>query len=105
MSGGGASLAYSAGYNSGMEGSQRSAGGSSGKNANAPDTILGDTRDSDAAGGGGQRISTSAGGIEDLKTWLKHESDKKYQESLKKLGLDASKIQGKHLVSYSLDDL
>ena len=37
--------------------------------------------------------------------WLKHESSQKYEESLQKLALDASKIQGKHLVSYSLDEL
>ena len=47
----------------------------------------------------------SAGGIEDLKNWLKYESGKKYEESLAKLNLDNSKIQGKHLVGYSLDDL
>jgi len=33
-------------------------------------------------------MSTSAGGIEDLKNWLKYESGKKYDESFKKLGLD-----------------
>jgi hypothetical protein len=49
--------------------------------------------------------SSSAGGVEDLSTWLKYESNKKYEESLIKLALDTSKIQGKHLVSYSLDDL
>ena len=49
--------------------------------------------------------SSSAGGVEDLSTWLKYESSKKYEESLSKLALDNSKIQGKHLVSYSLDDL
>ena len=49
--------------------------------------------------------SSSAGGIEDLGNWLKHESSQKYEESLQKLALDASKIQGKHLVSYSLDEL
>ena len=37
--------------------------------------------------------------------WLKYESNKKYQESLQKLGLDTQKIAGKHLTSYSLDDL
>lgn len=37
--------------------------------------------------------------------WIKVESSKKYEESLMKLGLDNSKIQGKHLVSYSLDQL
>ena len=47
----------------------------------------------------------SAGGIEDLKNWLKYESGKKYEESLAKLNLDNSKIQGKHLVGYSLEDL
>jgi len=51
------------------------------------------------------KVSGSAGGIEDLKNWLKYESNKKFEESLKKLGLNNSKIQGKHLVSYSLDDL
>lgn len=49
--------------------------------------------------------SSSSGGVEDLSTWLKYESSKKYEESLSKLALDNSKIQGKHLVSYSLDDL
>lgn len=49
--------------------------------------------------------SSSAGGIEDLGYWLKYESNQKYEESLQKLALDASKIQGKHLVSYSLDEL
>lgn len=49
--------------------------------------------------------SSSAGGVEDLQTWLKYESTKKYEESLMKLQLDNSKIQGKHLVSYSLDEL
>lgn len=50
------------------------------------------------------QISTnSAGGVEDLQTWIKLESSKKYEESLSKLGLDNSKIQGKHLVAYSLD--
>ena len=47
----------------------------------------------------------SAGGIEDLKNWLKYESNKKYEQSCQKLSLDNQKIQGKHLVSYSLDDL
>ena len=47
----------------------------------------------------------SAGGVEDLKEWIKTESSKKYDESLLKLGLDNSKIQGKHLVSFSLDQL
>ena len=47
----------------------------------------------------------SASGIEDLKNWLKYESNKKYDESLLKLNLDSSKIQGKHLVSFSLDEL
>ena len=51
------------------------------------------------------RVTGSAAGIEDLKNWLKYDSSKKYEESLQKLGLDSSKIQGKHLVSYSLDDL
>lgn len=50
-------------------------------------------------------MSGSSGGIEDLKNWLKYDSSKKYEESLQKLGLDITKIQGKHLVSYSLDDL
>ena len=49
--------------------------------------------------------SSSAGGVEDLQSWLKYESSKKYEESLQKLALDNSKIQGKHLVSYSLDEL
>ena len=40
-----------------------------------------------------------------MKNWLKYESNKKYDKSLLTLGLDASKIQGKHLVSYSLDEL
>jgi len=39
-----------------------------------------------------QRISNSAGGIEDLTTWLKFESSKIYEQSLMKLGLDSSKI-------------
>ena len=34
----------------------------------------------------------SAGGVEDLQTWIKLESSKKYDESLLKLGLDNSKI-------------
>lgn len=51
------------------------------------------------------RISNSSGGIEDLQSWLKSESVKQYELSLKKLGLDNSKIQGKHLVSYTLDEL
>ena len=29
--------------------------------------------------------SSSAGGVEDLSTWLKYESSKKYEESLNKL--------------------
>ena len=49
--------------------------------------------------------SGSAGGVENLQVWIKQESSKKYEESLQKLGLDNSKIQGKHLVSYSLDEL
>ena len=53
--------------------------------------------------GDGEEITITK--IEDLKNWLKHESTKKFEESLKKLGLDNSKIQGKHLVAYSLDDL
>lgn len=52
-----------------------------------------------------QASTGSAGGVEDLQTWIKVESSKKYEESLAKLGLDSSKIQGKHLVSYSLDQL
>ena len=36
--------------------------------------------------------SSSAGGVEDLSTWLKYESNKKYEESLLKLSLDNSKI-------------
>ena len=36
--------------------------------------------------------SSSAGGVEDLSTWLKYESSKKYEESLNKLALDNSKI-------------
>lgn len=47
----------------------------------------------------------SSSGIEDLQSWLKIESVKKYELSLNKLGLDTSKIQGKHLVSYTLDEL
>lgn len=43
--------------------------------------------------------------MEDLKHWLKHESAKRYEDSLTKLNLDTAKIQGKHLVNYSLDDL
>lgn len=62
-----------------------------------PESILQDA--------GPSRVSNSAGGIEDLKNWLKFESNKKYEESLVKLGLDTSKIQGKHLVAYSLDEL
>lgn len=38
------------------------------------------------------RISNSSGGIEDLQNWLKYESNKKYEHSLTKLGLDISKI-------------
>lgn len=52
-----------------------------------------------------QPASGSSGGVEDLSSWIKIESSKKYEESLTKLGLDSSKIQGKHLVSYSLDQL
>ena len=52
-----------------------------------------------------QMSSGSAGGVENLASWIKQESSKKYEESLQKLGLDNSKIQGKHLVSYSLDEL
>lgn len=40
-----------------------------------------------------------------MKNWLKYESNKKYEESLLKLSLDNSKIQGKHLVAYSLPEL
>jgi len=54
---------------------------------------------------GPSKISNSAGGIEDLQHWLKNDSSKKYDESCNKLGLDNSKIAGKHLVSYSLDEL
>lgn len=70
----------------------------------------GQRKDSFASGmnlssdGGDQQLG-SASGIEDLKNWLKYESNKKYDESLLKLGLDASKIQGKHLVSFSLEEL
>ena len=53
----------------------------------------------------GNKSSGSAGGIEDLQNWLKYDSNRKYEESLTKLNLDIAKIQGKHLVSYSLDDL
>lgn len=49
--------------------------------------------------------SGSSGGVVDLQQWLKYESSKRFEESLAKLNLDTSKIQGKHLVSYSLDDL
>ena len=34
----------------------------------------------------------SAGGIEDLKNWLKYESNKKYEQSCQKLSLDNQKI-------------
>ena len=47
----------------------------------------------------------SAGGVQDLQQWLRIESSKRFEESLTKLNLDNSKIQGKHLVSYSLDEL
>ena len=36
---------------------------------------------------------------------MKKESVKKYEQSLGKLGLDISKIQGKHLTGFSLDEL
>jgi hypothetical protein len=36
--------------------------------------------------------SSSASGVEDLSSWLKYESSKKYEESLLKLSLDTSKI-------------
>ena len=39
-----------------------------------------------------QPSSGSAGGVEDLSTWIKVESTKKYEESLGRLGLDNSKI-------------
>jgi len=47
----------------------------------------------------------SSAGIEDLQVWLRNESIRMYEESLARLGLDGSKIQGKHLVTYKLDDL
>ena len=50
-----------------------------------------------------QPISGSASGVEDLSSWIKSESAKMFDESLTKLGLDNSRLQGKHLVSYSLD--
>lgn len=56
-------------------------------------------------GMGPSKASGSSGGIEDLQNWLKYESNRKYEDSLSKLNLDIAKIQGKHLVSYSLDDL
>mmetsp|Transcript_4778 Transcript_4778/g.8195 ORF Transcript_4778/g.8195 Transcript_4778/m.8195 type:complete len:81 (+) Transcript_4778:502-744(+) len=41
---------------------------------------------------GVMRVQSSSGGIEDLKYWLKYESNKKYEESLVKLQLDSQKI-------------
>ena len=50
-------------------------------------------RKPDSDGGNQPKVmNTSAGGVEDLKNWLKYESNKKYEESLLKLGLDTSKI-------------
>ena len=43
--------------------------------------------------------------MEELKSWLKFESSVRYEQSLQRLDLDNQKIQGKHLLSYSLDDL
>ena len=37
--------------------------------------------------------------------WLQKEAPKLFEETLKQLGIDNSKIQGKHLISYSLDQL
>ena len=71
--------AGSAGYNSGIEANR------SGKVGMGPDSIL---NQQDVEPGASQKMSTSAGGIEDLKNWLKYESGKKYDESFKKLGLD-----------------
>lgn len=51
------------------------------------------------------KVTGSSGGVEDLKNWLQFESNKKFEESLLKLNLDTSKIQGKHLVAFSFDEL
>jgi len=40
-----------------------------------------------------------------LSNWLKIEAKLKYQAACQKLGLDNQKIQGKHLSTFSIDDL
>ena len=60
--------ASAGGYNSGVE-SNRSGQGKMGN----PDSILQDVEPSNPKGSG------SSGGIEDLKSWLKAESNKKYE--------------------------
>jgi hypothetical protein len=94
---GGGSMNVSAsggGYNSGID-SNRSGGKMSGPGSQ-------DFQDVEPNSGKGHG---SSGGIEDLKSWLKAESGDKYKQSLDKLHLDPNKIEGKHLVSYSLDEL
>ena len=49
----------------------------------------------------------AAGQVSDnpLSAWLMVEAKIKYQTACQKLGLDAQKIQGKHLSTFSMDDL
>jgi hypothetical protein len=37
--------------------------------------------------------------------WLQHEAKAKLQEAYAKLGLDSQKVNGKHLLSYTLEEL
>lgn len=37
--------------------------------------------------------------------WLMHEAKQRLGEAMGKLGLDSQKINGKHLASYSMDEL
>ena len=82
--------AASGGYNSGIEstrsGTNPQAKGPGG--SGHPDSILQDVEPS----GQNEKLGGSSGGIQDLKDWLRQESNKKYEESLKKLALDTSKI-------------
>ena len=79
------------------QGFQSDGGGSTKSGGPKVDSILADINTGARSG--------SSGGIEDLQNWLKFESNSKYDSALTKLGLDVTKIQGKHLVSYSLDEL
>ena len=50
---------------------------------------------------GGAAASTDS----PLSNWLKVEAKLKYQTACQKLGIDSQKIQGKHLSTFSMEDL